>query len=156
MELGTTIFGLVLFALCTLPIVLSVAKRNKNNRRILDNLKAFAAEHGCNIDEYELAYRHSVGIDKTQKRLFFCAEAGDSFRHEEVDLTHMKSCAIIKRQHEVQDFGSVINRLALEFSPKNKSTPKTQLEFYDANATSGLLDELQSVGKWHEIVVSVL
>ncbi|MFV0555002.1 MAG: hypothetical protein ACK5LR_09895, partial [Mangrovibacterium sp.] len=74
MELGTTIFGIVLFALCCLPIVLSATKRNKKNRQTLAKLTAFAAQHHCTVEEHELAFRFSIGIDKHKQHFFFCSE----------------------------------------------------------------------------------
>ncbi|MFV0289506.1 MAG: hypothetical protein ACK5IJ_01200 [Mangrovibacterium sp.] len=156
MEFGTTFFGIVLLALFSLPIILSVISKNKRQKKMLVELNSFAGSYDCKIDEFELAAKYSIGIDKNSNRLFFISTIETPIVQQVVDLTQVRNCTVVKRSSENSEYGLVIERLALSLNPNNKMAPKIELEFYNADAASQLLNELKSVNSWCEKLSSFL
>lgn len=154
MDLGTAIIGGVLLLVCIIPIVIAHNSSNKKYKKTLAALSDYAAEKSCKINQQDIWIHAAIGIDTQNRILFFLK--GDSNAHtiEHIDLNKIEESRVITP--DSREKSDRINRLVLELQPVNNSEQPAVLEFYNANVSMQLADELILAKKWKQIINDVV
>ena len=150
MDIKSTFIGIILIAICVLPIIVLSIKKNRKIRKNRQLLFNFAKEKGCIIHQYEICGNYLIGLDEVKNFVFF--ETKDM---QFVDLSEIKNCTIrnfSKRVEGKSGSYSIPDSLSLCFIPKNKNISEECFEFFSSENNSQLVGELQSIEKWHKII----
>ncbi|WP_405296252.1 hypothetical protein [Algibacter sp. Ld11] len=151
MELGTTLIGIICVAICAMPFVLTNRSKKAIVKHQLIVLKDLATQHNNTITQNEINSFYAIGIDDTKKSVSFIFKGETEVSQLFVDLSKIKHCEIvnvIKAKH--------IDKLYLKLSPIDKTKEDVILEFFNAEVSYQLGEELQSVKKWNEIINNLL
>lgn len=156
METGTTIIGIVLIALCILPFIIAgyISKKRKN--KILKSLREFAEKHNCNISKYDTEGQLTIGVDETNKCIFFCKKNIDKqLVNQYVDLKDILNCMILINNNPLKfregNFGSV-DKLELCFTAADRNKSDIKFEFFNSETDIRLTTEMQMAEKWMKLV----
>ena len=151
MELGTTLIGIICVAICAMPFVLTNRSKKAIVKRQLIVLKDLATQHNNTITQNEINSFYAIGIDKTKKSVSFILKGETEVEQQFVDLSTIKSCEIVsvnKSKH--------MDRLYLKLMPIDKTKSDVILEFFNADVSYQLGEELQSIEKWNKILNNLL
>lgn len=155
LELGSAIVGAVSLAVVALPVVLMSRSRRKKGKHFKDLLSELAAQHGCQIDQYEIAGIYAIGLDETRNFVFYCAEKQEKMEEQYVDLGKIQRCTVVSTGSMLKGKDGnhkVIDKLELSFLPIAKDKPEVKLEFFNADINPQLYGELQTVEKWSNLL----
>ena len=151
MELGTTLIGIICVAICAMPFVLTNRSKKAIVKRQLIVLKDLATQHNNTITQNEINSFYAIGIDETKKSVSFILKGDTEVEQQFVDLSTIKSCEIVsvnKSKH--------MDRLYLKLMPIDKTKSDVILEFFNADVSYQLGEELQSIEKWNKILNNLL
>ncbi|MDO7138718.1 MULTISPECIES: hypothetical protein [Algibacter] len=151
MELGTTLIGIICVAICAMPFVLTNRSKKAIVKRQLIVLKDLATQHNNTITQNEINSFYAIGIDETKKSVSFILKGETEVEQQFVDLSTIKSCEIVsitKSKH--------MDRLYLKLMPIDKTKSEVILEFFNADVSYQLGEELQSIEKWNKIINNLL
>ena len=154
MDIGTTIIGAVIVLLCALPLIIMHNNKKKREQQMIKDLYNFAKTKSCKITEHDTWLNTAIGIDKQNKALFFLKGKENNRNLTMVDLTDARS--VNKLPLDTLDRPQHIEKLELAIFPQSKEKPATLLEFYNANVSMQLTDELILIRKWDRIVSSII
>lgn len=159
MDSGTAITGLVLVAISVVPIIILNGKRNKKGRGMLQLMKKVANENNCKITEHEFCGDYSIGMDKTNGYVFFVKESKENAGVQYINLAQVKTCKIDNTGRIVtynKQNNKIVERLNLNFLPKEKGKAIVGWEFYNAEENPQINGELQSIEKWQNTINNYL
>ncbi len=151
MDLATAIVGLIFILITIVPFVIIYYVRVKKEKKLLHALKKGAHQHNCNISQYEFCGDYIMGIDESRNFVFFHKQKKEGALSQFVDLSEIKSCQEVKKIRNIKKVTgnlSIIEKLELSFTPKNKSMDETRFELYDEETNMQLRGELQFIDKW--------
>lgn len=152
MKLETILIGFICIIICSLPFVLTTRNRKKKEQQLLHSLKNLAAEYHCQILQYEICGTYIIGLDDTKRLLFFIAKTKDTIHKQWIDLSSMKNCFIVKSHSPNQKDTGTLEKISLQFIPKDHLKGEYILNFYHKEDRFLLDGELQSIEKWHSLV----
>lgn len=115
---------------------------------MLESIKQLAIKHNCKITQHEFCGRYTIGIDEVNNFLFFHWNNPQETKQQVVDLSSIVSCNFKKTISSHQ----TIERLELELTARDKTSPNTVLMFYDTNLGYLPSGELNSVEKWKKLI----
>lgn len=150
MDINSTLIGIIIIAICVLPIIILSINKKRKNRKNRQLLIDFAKEKGCIIHQYEVCGNYLIGLDEVKNFVFFKSE-----NIQFVDLSEIKNCTIrnfSKRVEGKSGSYSIPDSLSLCFIPNNKNRSEECFEFFNSDNNSQLVGELQSIEKWHKII----
>ncbi|HCM76162.1 MAG TPA: hypothetical protein DIS90_07255 [Cytophagales bacterium] len=155
MHLGTTITGVLLLAVCVLPLVIANKRGIKRVKAFLDKLHDLANRHKGKINEHEVWNGTAIGIDKEAMKLFFIRTYGENLEEKVVNLAEVQQVRVSNKSRTIKSSDGdikMIERLDLVFSFIDKSKPEVMMEFYDNHRDNLTVDgEFQSVTRWHKV-----
>lgn len=158
MDSGTIIFIAIIVLGCVIPIVLINSSKKKKEKLFLQALFNLAEKSNCKISAHDLWKGTGIGIDKEARKLFFIRKAANDEEAKEIDLSEIQKCRVVNTNRTVkynESTQTVVDRLELAFSNKDKNIPEVIFEFYNSKYDNPTLHtELQLAGKWLEIVNS--
>lgn len=154
-NLGSALFGAIIILICIFPFIILSRSRRKKKGKKLKILSKMASENGGKIDHFEFVGNLSIGVDKTNKFLYFHNSVNDADISKTIDLNKIQRSRVINKSRIMrnEDGGQkIIDRLELGFTPISKNKPEIKLEFYDSDISIRLYGELESIKKWSELV----
>lgn len=156
MGTGTIIFVLVVLIGIVLPIVLLNSKKKNKEKQFIKTLFDLAEKNNCKISEHNLWNNTLIGIDKETRKLFFIRKTDNNLTTNEIDLSEIQKCRIVKSNRIVNNKDSennVVDKLELSFAFRDTKKSETILEFYNTNRDNlTVYRELQLIEKWSELV----
>lgn len=154
MELGTSLIGIVCVIICALPFVLTSRSKNKKIKKQLITLKDLAKKHSSEITQHDAYSYYAIGLDASKKILSFISKAETSLTKQAVNLETIQSCNVVKisKSKNQKD----IDGLYLKLTPTDKNESEILLEFFNADVSYQLGEELQSITKWNLIINEAL
>lgn len=155
MNLGITVTGAILVAVCATPIVYFVASQKNNNKYLVKSLKKLAAEYGHTINQYDICAHIIIGLDITSSMLYLIKQKGNEIEQHAISLKEI-SATILETHYAKNNNSKVIERLGIRFLPKKGHVSDVFLEFYNTDDTFQLNGELQLVQTWIERINKVL
>jgi hypothetical protein len=158
MNLETIIFNTVLVVLCIIPFILMGRFQQKRKNQLLKLLTDLAVTQNCKITYKEFCGEIAIGLDESNNFLFFMrckkADIGEDII-QFVDLTKVKYCKLINTSNAVktkEGSNTIIERLALRFSPIDDNQNDIVLDFYNKEEKWQLSGEFQLIEKWQNIL----
>ena len=152
MDLGVTLTGVIIVLLCIIPFVVMSQNSKRKKQQKLQNLFDFAAKNEGNITQHDLWHKSSIGLDETNKTIFFIRILQDKAITQVVKLGDMQKCQLINTGRTLNEQESpikVIDKLELAFTPRDKQQATIVLEFFKVDSDSlTLTGELQLAEKW--------
>ncbi|AXG74108.1 hypothetical protein DVK85_07580 [Flavobacterium arcticum] len=156
METGTIIIGIAIFILIFIPLVLAQTKRKNEEKVILNKLLKTAKDKWCTIEQYDIWNQSAIGIDSTNKTLFFIE--APTKEAVQINLNTIKQCRIVNasRVLENEDIEPMaVRKLELSFI-KTHPEDEIRILFFDANISLQVDEELKLIKKWHIIIAKTL
>jgi hypothetical protein len=147
-----TIILVILVAFC-MPFVYSHQKKKKEEKKLIDSFLSKAQDHQLKISKHELWRRnYIIGIDSDKGKVFYIKFLPE-MKEKIIDLHEIKKVRVADIQREVgTDKEKVIEKLWLSFSYIDLKVPETDLEFYDADESMGLMGEPLLIKRWEKII----
>ena len=146
MELGTTLIGLFITALCIAPFLWFSYTNKKHKKQII---KSMSADPATKITSYEfcgdMAFVHSA----TENRVFFYKKTKDLTIKQAIPLADFKSCQVVKTTDaQSKDKHQVIKELNVVFHSKISHQQDISLPIYNADESMIMGGELLFAEKW--------
>lgn len=151
MDLGVTIIGAILIAICIVPIILMGRNRKKTEKKAFQSLINIANQQSCIINKHEICGDFVLGIDENRNFVFFFKQKKEEAISKFVDLSEVHICQAVKKTRNVKidkENHSIIERVDLSFILTNKNKGEVKFELYDEEINTQLSGELQFVEKW--------
>lgn len=158
-DLGTTIFGLIVMALCTLPFVIDYRNKKKKAKHLLQSLHVAAQQENCQISQHESCGDFTIGLDEQRNYVFFMKQKKDIGIFQNANLSEFNTCQTVKKTRTLKNNDknvTITERVELRFSPENKSKSETRFELYDEALNKQLTGELQFAAKWSDQINRML
>jgi len=150
MDTGITIITIVLIAVSILPFYL-LNRKNKRKRKLSeDTLSNVAEKNGSQIGQSEFWSQLVVAIDTAGAKLFFSNHSPDPDSYTVIELAEVKKCTLLKTEVD-----NKIRKLELQFV-FGGNNPNKVLEFYSEDHRITIVNEWQSINKWHDIVTAII
>jgi hypothetical protein len=129
-----------------LPFILfSVNNRKKRNKRI-QNLVKKAKESNATIQEKDDWNQSIIGIDKTNKMLFFSKKSEEFDKFITINISDLLKSRIERTENK----HNVLEKLELELTFASK--PTVVLEFFNKDETRIILNEIEIIQKWETLL----
>ena len=156
MDSGSLITGGIILLILIIPFIFLGSSVKKRKKKILSALEGLAQKNNCKITKYDVWNDTAIGLDETAKSVFFYKKIKmneifipimpDQFQKSRV----ANSSRVIK--NEAGNY-TVIDRLELVLTPREKGVPETILEFFNAGSDfSSLSEELELSSTWNETI----
>lgn len=155
MDLGVSIIGAILIAICVVPFIIMSQNRKKRERKTLQLLTNISNQHNCILSQHEICGDFIIGIDETKYFVFFFKQFKGKVVEQSINLAEIQSCKVKTSVRNVSiksDSYNVIEKIELNFIMIDKSKKDTSMVFYNADNSLAFVGELQSVEKWAKII----
>lgn len=159
MDLGNTVTGIILVAICVVPVVIVEHNRKKRERKTLQSLINIANQQNCKVSKHEICGDFVIGIDESKKNVFFSKQTKDEVINQFVNLAEIKNCIVQNATRRIVNKDSttnVVDKLELNFIPLDKSKNEITMEFFNSEINTQLNGELQSFERWSKLINSYL
>lgn len=138
---------MIVLLLCLLPFFLMRLKNNKKQKEVVQLLTDFAKKKHCTLGKSEFWNQSIIGIDTSGKLLFFSKKADDNHSYIMINLAEVQKCDLVINKNRA----NLIDKLELKFDFFDNMKSAVKLEFYNNNQLTPLLNELETLKKWHAI-----
>lgn len=146
MELGTTLIGLFITALCIAPFVWFSYTNKKHKKEIINSL---STDPSTKITSFEFCGDMALGHSVTGDRAFFYKKTKDQTIKQAILLGDFKSCQVVKTTDTPSNGRhQVIKQLDLAFHSKNSLQQDVTLPIYNADESMIIGGELLFAEKW--------
>lgn len=146
MELGTTLIGLFITALCIAPFIWFTYTNKKHKKQIINSL---SSDPSTKITSFEFCGDMALAHSATENRIFFYKKTKSDTIKQSIPLINFKSCQVVK----ITDSPSngkhqVIKQLDMTFQSKNTEQKDVTLPIYNADESMIMGGELLFAEKW--------
>ena len=120
-------------------------------------LQEIAGKNGHRIKTFDNTTRVAIGLDDSERHLYFYRDEGNYGLREHVDLSELRSCRVLKESSGSN--GAVqadIEKLVLIFSLTDSSASTKSFLFYDSDKDWQLNGEVAISEKWNSLINSRL
>lgn len=151
MSIASLIIGLFLLSICFLPIVWFHVSRNRKQKRVTREFMELGEKFGLKISEFDTwNTNYFIGIDHASNTVLYFRKQLNTDITERIDLNKVSKCSKVNSTVAVNSpsgKSNVLQRLQLEITYRAASSSK-YLEFYDADKTTSVSDEMILIDKW--------
>ncbi|MBI2280357.1 MAG: hypothetical protein HYU68_06670 [Bacteroidetes bacterium] len=154
MDIGITITGAILIAICILPFVLMGRNSRKHEKLLFQSLSNIAAKQNCKITQHECCEEYIIGIDETSNFLFFFKRIKDKEISKQINLADIQSCKIVKTSRSSDN--EKIDKLELSLLPSLKNKANIILELYNSDERMHLGDDFLLIERWAKKINELL
>jgi hypothetical protein len=156
MDSGSIIFISVIVLVLITLIVIGKINKKKKEKQLLQALLTVAEKNNSKITEFDLWNNSRIGIDKATRKLFFIRKTETEEVTKVVDLHEILKGKVVNTSKSSNYKGSnqtVVERIELVLTNRDKNKPDVILEFYNAITDNPILrNEIQLAEKWAGIV----
>lgn len=159
MEPGSIIIGLVAACLCALPFILMSKSRRKDEKILLDELKAMASSESQQINEYDFSTDSAIGLSHDNSKVYYYKNAKGQETKIALNLAEYENCSVNKVKRIINNTApeqSIIDKLELVFSPKNHNKTTKRIVIFQTEEHFELTGQLQFVSKWADKINAIL
>ena len=146
MDSTSLTIGIILLIVCVLPFILFSVKNRKKRKKRIQNLIKKAQENNATIQEKDDWNQSIIGIDKTNKMLFFSKKSEEFDKFISINISELLKCRIERTENK----HNVLEKLELELT--FASRPTIVLEFFNKNETRLILNEIEIIQKWQTLL----
>jgi hypothetical protein len=155
METGSTLIGLAMIVLCTLPFIFLNRSRKKREKQMTMSLEDIARQHHCNITRKDLLSDSVIGMDERKHFVFFYKKTKEKELQQSVNLADIKKCRVMNVNRPLGGSDSnqkVTDRLYLSFTPAEMKKEDVKFELYNSEVNVQLSGELQAAEEWSNLI----
>lgn len=150
MDTTSLLIGSIVLVICLLPFLLfyfnSSVKQKKRNK----NLILKAKENDSMIHEKDSWNASIIGIDKRNKLLFFSKKSDEFDKFITINISDLLNCRI----ERIENKDKILEKLELELTFASK--PTIVLEFFDKNETRLIVNEIEIIQKWQNVLHKII
>lgn len=146
MDSTSLTIGIILLIVCVLPFILFSVNNSKKRKKRIQNLIKKAQENNATIQEKDDWNQSIIGIDKTNKMLFFSKKSEEFDKFISINISELLKCRIERTENK----HNVLEKLELELT--FASRPTIVLEFFNKNETRLILNEIEIIQKWQTLL----
>ncbi len=146
MDATSLTIGIILMLVCILPFIIFNRINSKKRKKRIENLNQIAKENNATIQEKDDWNQSIIGIDKTNKLLFFSKKSEEFDKFISINISELLKCRIERTENK----DNVLEKLELELTFASK--PTVVLEFFNKNETRLILNEIEIIQKWQTLL----
>ena len=146
MDATSLTIGIILLIICVLPFILFSVINSKKRKKRIQNLIQKAKENNATIQEKDDWNQSIIGIDKTNKMLFFSKKSEEIDKFISINISELLKCRIERTENKHK----VLEKLELELTFASK--PTVVLEFFNKDETRIILNEIEIIQKWQTLL----
>ncbi|MBC5834029.1 hypothetical protein G6N05_03955 [Flavobacterium sp. F372] len=146
MDSTSLTIGIILLIVCVLPFILFSVNNSKKRKKRIQNLIKKAQENNATIQEKDDWNQSIIGIDKTNKMLFFSKKSEEFDKFISINISELLKCRIERTENK----HNVLEKLELELT--FASRPTIVLEFFNKDETRLILNEIEIIQKWQTLL----
>lgn len=146
MDSTSLTIGIILLIVCVLPFILFSVINSKKRKKRIENLILKAKENNATIQEKDDWNQSIIGIDKTNKLLFFSKKSEEFDKFISINISELLKCRIERTENKHK----VLEKLELELTFASK--PTVVLEFFNKDETRLILNEIEIIQKWQTLL----
>lgn len=146
MDSTSLTIGIILMIVCVLPFILFSVINTKKRKKRIENLILKAKENNATIQEKDDWNQSIIGIDKTNKMLFFSKKSEEFDKFISINISELLKCRIERTENK----HNVLEKLELELT--FASRPTVVLEFFNKDETRLILNEIEIIQKWQTLL----
>lgn len=155
MDIGVTITGFILLAICALPFVLIGRNSRKQEKLLFQSLSNIAAKQNCKITQHECCEEYIIGLDETSNFLFFFKRVKDKETSKQINLKEIQNCKIVNTSRPNGN-EKIIDKLELSLKVNTKNTSEIVLELYNSDDRMHLGDDFLFIERWTKKINELL
>lgn len=155
MDFYIIIKGAIVIALCFLPFIYMAMRNKKREKNFFQSLLNKAKQLNCNVTDYEVSGNIIIGLDDTNKELFFLKKINDEERFQHLNLKEIKNLRLNNSNRMTgseKNPQKVLDKLQLVFTYKKAGTPDVTFEFFNSDESLIVNGELKLIEKWAKIL----
>lgn len=140
---------------CIVPFVMSYNNKINRNKKMKKLLTDLADQQNCTINVHEFSGSIAIGIDTSNRIVFFSRKTKQGVDSTFVNLSGFKNCKVVNSGRTINFKDgkfNVIDKLELSLIPLEKLSSPVNLEFYNSEINMQLNGELRSIEKWAGII----
>ena len=142
MDATSLTIGIILFIICISPFIIFSIINSKKRKKRIQNLIQKAKENHAIIHEKDDWNQSIIGIDKTNKMLFFSKKSEEIDKFISINISELLNCRIERTENK----HNVLEKLELELT--FASRPTVVLDFFNKDETRLVLNEIEIIKKW--------
>lgn len=146
MDSTSLTIGIILVIICVLPFILFSVSNSKKRKKRIQNLVKIAKDNNATIQEKDDWNQSIIGIDKTNKMLFFSKKSEEFDKFITINISELLKCRIERTENNHK----VLEKLELELTFASK--PTVVLEFFNKNESRLILNEIEIIQKWQTLL----
>ncbi|WP_329805080.1 hypothetical protein [Flavobacterium facile] len=146
MDATSLTIGIILLIICVFPFILFSIINSKKRKKRIENLILKAKENNATIQEKDDWNQSIIGIDKTNKMLFFSKKSEEFDKFISINISELLKCRIERTESK----HNVLEKLELELTFASK--PTVVLEFFNKDETRLILNEIEIIQKWQTLL----
>ena len=146
MDATSLTIGIILLIICVLPFVIFSIINSKKRKKRIQNLIQKAKENNALIHEKDDWNQSIIGLDKTNKMLFFSKKSEEIDKFISINISELLKCRIERTENKLK----ALEKLELELTFASK--PTVVLEFFNKDETRILLNEIEIIQKWQTLL----
>ena len=146
MDSTSLTIGIILLIVCVLPFILFSVNNSKKRKKRIQNLIKKAQENNATIQEKDDWNQSIIGIDKTNKMLFFSKKSEEFDKFISINISELLKCRIERTENK----HNILEKLELELTFASK--PTVVLEFFNKDETRLILNEIEIIQKWQTLL----
>ena len=146
MDSTSLTIGIILLLVGVLPFIVFSIINNKKRKKRIENLIQKAKENKATIQEKDDWNQSIIGIDKSNKMLFFSKKSEEFDKFISINISELLKCRIERTENK----HNVLEKLELELT--FASRPTIVLEFFNKDETRIILNEIEIIQKWQTLL----
>jgi hypothetical protein len=157
MEIGTSLIGLIILALCILPFVLLGRNTKQRRKKMLDAVINEAQAQNCKITKHEFSRQFVIAADEQSRFLFFAKAIDNEVSTSSIDLKKVKQCHPLSTSRTIKSKDGnykLIDKLELLFTSKSKDVQLPTITLYNAEQDMALGSENEILQNWAQWINS--
>jgi hypothetical protein len=155
MDIGTTIVGIIIIAVCVGSLVLMSRNNKSKQNNLKKSLVNIAMHNHCELTHSGACGNVAIGMDAAKRKLFFVRKKKEESFSRMLDLDGLEKVYVVNHSRTAGEKGELTatDKLELIIAFREKNKPDDKLEFYNVEDDSlRFMGEMQMIEKWNGIL----